>query len=352
LAAEYLRKGMTVKMNRQTDRFTLIRYISRNAVIRKILPYMVQEFFWGFVLKNQGEKLRKRIIEYYNDNVICLTDKMKESIDFLKKNKNGFYSVDFLKIWLKEDNKGEGYFDFNGAKLPNISRDAAQMASLLKIFQDTFLFSCLLNDNYSKEIVRQFDPCMMEGPYGYIDDDFDVTIKEKDIVMDVGAWIGDFSAYAAARGAIAYAFEPVCGNYDLLLKTAELNAPGAIIPIKRGLGDIEKEMEININESDSSGNSMYFGKNDKKETIKITTLDKFVENKKIKRIDFIKADIEGAERYLLRGASMVLKKFAPKLAICTYHSIEDPELLEKIIVDSNPEYRVAHTRQKLFARVR
>ena len=33
-------------------------------------------------------------------------------------------------------------------------------------------------------------------------------IKQEDVVFDVGAWIGDFSALAAAQGAIVYAFEP------------------------------------------------------------------------------------------------------------------------------------------------
>jgi FkbM family methyltransferase len=51
------------------------------------------------------------------------------------------------------------------------------------------------------------------------------------------------------------------------------------------------------------------------ENILITTLDKFVEDNKLERVDFIKADIEGAERDMLRGATNTLKTFAPKLAI-------------------------------------
>lgn len=88
-----------------------------------------------------------------------------------------------------------------------------------------------------------------------------------------------------------------------------------------------------------------------KEKITITTLDKFVEEKNLTRVDFIKADIEGAERDMLRGARNVLKTFAPKLAICTYHLQDDPTVLEKIIKETNPDYTVVHLRHKLFAMV-
>jgi hypothetical protein len=69
----------------------------------------------------------------------------------------------------------------------------------------------------------------------------------------------------------------------------------------------------------------------------------------IKKIDFIKVDIEGAERDMLRGATNVLKTFAPKLAICTYHLPDDPMVLEDIILEANPKYKVVHLKMKLFA---
>jgi hypothetical protein len=80
-------------------------------------------------------------------------------------------------------------------------------------------------------------------------------------------------------------------------------------------------------------------------------LDSFVEERGLARIDFIKADIEGAERDMLKGATRVLRDFAPKLAICTYHLADDPVVLEAIIKSANPGYKVVHLRHKLFASV-
>jgi hypothetical protein len=87
------------------------------------------------------------------------------------------------------------------------------------------------------------------------------------------------------------------------------------------------------------------------EKIKLTTLDNFVHEQNLGKVDFIKADIEGAERDMLKGAGGVLKEFAPKLALCTYHLPDDPEMLESLIKDANPNYRVVHISKKLFAAV-
>ena len=87
------------------------------------------------------------------------------------------------------------------------------------------------------------------------------------------------------------------------------------------------------------------------ESVKVTTIDSFVEKHSLTRVDFIKCDIEGAERNMLRGAKNTLKTFAPKLSICTYHLPDDPEVLEKIIIDANPNYIVEHAYQKLYAYV-
>jgi FkbM family methyltransferase len=255
-----------------------------------------------------------------------------------------------LKKWLKRDGKNS-YFDFNGAKLPDISKSYEKMYHFAGIFEDVLMFHCYLDDNYDKNTVNELDPYMDEGPYGYKDGIFDVTVKKDDIVIDAGAWIGDFSAYAATKGATVYAFEPVDETFRYLCETAKLNNTGdeKIKPVQKGLSDNECKVNFFINKENTAASSIIHD-NEQGETI-LTTLDKFVEDNHLKRIDFIKADIEGAERDMLRGAVNVLKTFAPKLAICTYHLPDDPEVLEKIILEANPAYKVVHLKRKLMAAV-
>jgi FkbM family methyltransferase len=255
-----------------------------------------------------------------------------------------------LGKWLKRD--GENlYFDFNGAKLPDISKSHEKMYHFAGIFEDVLMFHCYLDDNYDKETVKRLDPYMDEGPYGYTDGAFDVTVKKDDIVIDAGAWIGDFSAYAAAKGATVYAFEPVDETFRYLCETAGLNNVGEerIKPIQKGLSDNECKVNFHVDMKNTAASSII--QNDEQGEIALTTLDKFAADNNLRKIDFIKADIEGAERDMLRGATNVLKTFAPKLAICTYHLPDDPEVLEKIIMEANPAYKVVHLRRKLIAAV-
>jgi FkbM family methyltransferase len=243
----------------------------------------------------------------------------------------------------------ERYFNFNGAKLPDITQDQSMLDAFSFVFWDTFRIPCYYQDNHAKSIVEKIDTYETEGPYGYTDDEFDVTVKAGDTVIDAGAWIGDFSAYAASKDATVYAFEPVAAIMRILEETARLNQ-GKIIPIQKGLGAQENEIPIFIDEENSGAASVRQSTRLKQETIKITSLDNFVKEHNIK-VDFIKSDIEGAERDLLKGACETLKNQSPKLAICTYHLPDDPEVLEKLILDANPEYTVKHLRSKLFAMV-
>ena len=251
--------------------------------------------------------------------------------------------------YLRKDNQGKSYFNFDGALLPEV--DGEKLHFLRAAFNDTYYIPLFHSDNYDKSIIDILDLYMFEGPYGYTDGSFDVSVKKGDVVIDAGAWIGDFSAYSANKGAEVYAFEPTSTTFALLEQTAELNKPNKIYPVKKGLSDKTGNISISFCEINSAANSIVKLRNNtgESEQISLTTLDTFVAENNIKKIDFIKADIEGAERDMLRGATNVLKTFAPKLAICTYHLPDDPRVLEDIILEANPKYKVVHLRYKLFA---
>jgi len=182
-------------------------------------------------------------------------------------------------------------------------------------------------------------PHWIEGPYEYNM----VKLNKGDIVIDAGACLGEFSALAGIKGCKAYAFEPVPSiieNY--LSKTAEWN-PNITI-IQKALSN--KREELIFSEVTAGSANLERQKEERQLKVQAIDLDSFIEENNIPRVDFIKADIEGAERYLLMGAKQVLKKHAPKIAICTYHLPDDPQVLRNLILEANPNYVIEEKLKK------
>lgn len=178
--------------------------------------------------------LRYKQWTYLEAFAYCLKGMMREH-PFFEKQYEKIVVHNFTKKWLVQNSK-ESYFDIKGIKLPNISNSYEKLRFLaVSVMEDVFLFPCFLDDNYDKTVVELFDRHMSEGPYGYTDGAFDVTVKKKDIVIDAGAWIGDFSAYAVSKNATVYAFEPVNSTFQLLCKTKSLNNVngGGILPYSK-----------------------------------------------------------------------------------------------------------------------
>ena len=217
------------------------------------------------------------------------------------------------------------------------------------IVYESFGVYLQLNDCYNENIIKHlFD--LFDGPYGLVNDKVNVSICSGDIVIDAGSWVGDFAAYASTKGATTYAFEPTANIFTYLEQTAYLNQN--IIPVKAGLGAKKETLEIFSN-GVTSGNALRqsAGNQTGGENVDVTTIDAFVKENNLAKIDFIKADIEGFERFMLLGARETLRDFAPKLAICTYHLPDDPQVLEQIIKEANPKYNIVQKRKKLFASV-
>ncbi|MDR2034679.1 MAG: FkbM family methyltransferase [Helicobacteraceae bacterium] len=145
-------------------------------------------------------------------------------------------------------------------------------------------------------------------------------IKRKDFI-DAGGFIGDsaivLSEFTSAK---VYIFEPNSENYDLMEKTIKMNESKNIIPVKKGLGRTESSEVINCNGSCSSI-KLETG-DGKSENIEITSVDQYAEENNLD-IGLIKADIEGFEQDLLRGAEKTIRKNRPTLLISIYHTIDD-----------------------------
>lgn len=219
-------------------------------------------------------------------------------------------------------------------------------------FPNPFLQPPDYQTSFFSEIVDYVLPAMCQdysmlvegtGEYGQ------VQINNGDVVFDCGANIGLFSMVAAAKGAKVYAFEPVPGVIQHLEQARKIHP--SIEIIGEALSDRSGKARISLSSGANTGNSFILPAGDQSIEIVTTSVDEFVASRKLERVDFIKADIEGAERLMLSGAADTLRRFAPKLSICTYHLPDDKEVLEAIIRNANPDYVIEHKWQKLYAHV-
>lgn len=160
----------------------------------------------------------------------------------------------------------------------------------------------------------------------------------------------------ANRCAKVYAFECVPDTYQYINELCKKYKN--IILVKKAVGDSLGKVKFSMEKNWNTNNQIIqekeqeaFGDPKNFDFVDMITIDNFVKEYGLKKVDFIKADIEGAERKMLKGASETLKKYAPKLSICEYHRLDDPEVLEKMIIQANPNYRIFHRNKKLYAYV-
>jgi FkbM family methyltransferase len=293
----------------------------------------------------------------YKDYIAC----RKKWVSSLR-----FLPGSLLSKWLKEPSLLESYdkishgerrdwesVDLKGILLPQ-HKHHSDGVPLTYFILDTFTQFLLDLDIDEDFPILEVLP---EGPY----ERQDVRVDKGDIVIDAGAALGDFTLLASYKGADVHAFEPsqyIISEYLQTSVNLNKGLSGTITIAPYALADTIGKAEFAID--DANIGASRFTKEDKNgqrkargatEEVEVTTLDEYVHRNSLGRVDFIKADIEGAERLMLKGAKNVLKDFAPKLAICTYHLPDDPEVLEALVRESNPNYIVEHKYKKMYAYV-
>lgn len=145
--------------------------------------------------------------------------------------------------------------------------------------------------------------------------------KPGDVVFDVGANIGAILVKLAehvGQGGRVIGFEPDPGRYSKCREYIRTNlvTNAELFPV--ALGDQEGTGKIRIRNPLNQGmNQIVPDSVDDGEgaDIRIVSLDRFVSEKSIDRIDLIKIDVEGYEAQVLKGAEMVLKKYRPTLYV-------------------------------------
>ena len=159
--------------------------------------------------------------------------------------------------------------------------------------------------------------------------------EEGGIVIDAGACDGTTAAKFAELGYKVYAFEMDKKNFELAKKVAKEKK---FTVENFGLGSFKHKTKYSRFENNIGG-SHFDVTGD--EVAEITTIDSYVREKKLPRVDFIKMDVEGAELEVLQGASTTIAKFKPILNLSAYHKWEDFWTLMNFVKSIRSDYEFA-----------
>jgi len=139
-------------------------------------------------------------------------------------------------------------------------------------------------------------------------------IKKGDVVLDLGANIGYytliFAKLVGEKGKV-FAFEPEPDNFALLKKNVEINGYKNVVLVQKAVSNKTGKLKLYLCKDNTGGHSIhpFESPQDGNQSIEIeaTRLDDYFKTYDGK-IDFIKMDIQGAEKEAVQGMSSLLKK--------------------------------------------
>jgi FkbM family methyltransferase len=146
-------------------------------------------------------------------------------------------------------------------------------------------------------------------------------LLEDDVVIDVGANIGYFSlltSMSVPKGQV-HAFEPIPETFRTLRGNLILNAQIKNV-VANQLAVTESTGQINIytfhDLHHGYSSIATFGREDgTPHSVPSCSLDDYAGKLKLPHVDFIKVDVEGAERQVFAGAQEILKHSAPTVML-------------------------------------
>jgi FkbM family methyltransferase len=191
--------------------------------------------------------------------------------------------------------------------------------------------------------------------YDYID-----RLPQDCVFYDLGASIGHFSLYAAARGLRTCAFEPDLKNFNALSLNKTENglsnlrifnvaiadgadSSGILLSnsMKQRVGDHHKVLKL----SDNSASPSILDQLDSQQIVETWSMDEAIEIKGLPVPNYMKIDIDGSEVAFLKGATKTLAN--PALNGFIMELSKDSQYYEHILnvlggfgLTPNQEYKV------------
>lgn len=230
--------------------------------------------------------LKDQIVEHLENK--DLNAEEQEVLTFLKSHPLHIFPYNFPEKYKPEDIK--------------IEKDSEQ-GLLYTLWEGKKLY--FKNGHQRKKAQVYFNSLLLEqdpnSPHRYLTTDFDV--KEGDVIVDVGAAEGNFSLSVIEKASHVFLFEVEKDWIKALEATFEPWKYKVTI-VQNYVSDVDNEQCIKLDS--------FFGEK--------------------QPVNFIKADVEGAEAKVINGANDLIKRQKDiRIAVCTYHRQKDAHELEELL---------------------
>lgn len=170
-------------------------------------------------------------------------------------------------------------------------------------------------------------------------------LKKDSIYFDVGANIG-VTAVSMAKYldmGLVYAFEP-SHAYNYLKENVQSNFLDNVHLANIALGEKEGEIEFQVPRCSAHSHRLtdtnYEPNSNLTQIVKLSKLDTIVKEINLKRLDFVKIDVEGFESNVIEGCNNLIKQFNPifflefnSFALIAFKN-ESPRVFLKFLFDT------------------
>ncbi len=259
-------------------------------IYRSLVP---ESFRWKIIHYKRNKELEriKRSVLLYYDNNPSNDLEINEALDFLRKNALSVFPYPFFLSYV--DKKIDVKID-PANKLPYVMHSGKKL-----YFKMSWTTEHII-DAYRFLLAEQDE----RSAHCYLNKDY--SLEENDVVVDVGAAEGIFALHHIEKIKHLYLIE-TDNEWIEAIKETYKPWQSKITIINKFVSDKDDDKNVR--------------------------LDTYFSN--IEKIEFLKIDVDGAERNLLNGAEITVASKVKKLAICTYHKPNDNSDFSAFLTSKN-----------------